>query len=113
MFSSKTLLLNVLVSAKELKEHGFKFFKLLVYNYDKIVIYTSRFLYLHQELYIYSKIPSILYIKIRIYTARLMYIHQDSYNIHQDLRVYIMCRNIKICVCTLRFVHIHQDPDIQ
>ena len=37
----------------------------------KIRIYTSRFVFIHQDSYIY--------IKIRIYTARFVYIHQDLY----------------------------------
>ena len=74
--------------------------------HDKTVIYTSRFVYINQDSYIY--------IKIRIHTSRFVYIHQDSYlyikiriytarfvNIHQDLYIYINC---KICIYTLRFV---------
>ena len=38
--------------------------------HDKTVVYTSRFVYIHQDSYIYSK--------IRIYTSRFVYIHQDS-----------------------------------
>ena len=38
--------------------------------HNKTLIYTSRFIYIHQDSYIYSK--------IRIYTARFEYIHQDS-----------------------------------
>ena len=52
--------------------------------HDKTAIYTSRFVYIHQDSYIY--------IKIRIHTARSVYIHQDSY-------IYI-----KIRIHTLRFV---------
>ena len=57
--------------------------------HEKRVIYTSRFVYIHQDSYIY--------IKIRIYTARFVYIHQDSY-IYSKIRIY-----------TSRFLHIHQD----
>ena len=60
--------------------------------HEKRVIYTSRFVYIHQDSYIY--------IKIRIYTTRFVYIHQDS-NI-----------SIKICIYTARFVYIHQDSYI-
>ena len=52
--------------------------------HDKTVIYTSRFVYIHQDSYIY--------IKIRTYTSRFVYIQQDLY------------KNIKICIYTLRFV---------
>ena len=60
--------------------------------HDKTVIYASRFVYIHQDLYIY--------IKIRIYTSRFVYIHQDLY-------IYI-----KICIYTSRFVYIQQDSYI-
>ena len=55
--------------------------------HDKTVIYTSRFVYIHQDSYIYSK--------IRTHTARFVYIHQDSY-IYVKIRIY-----------TSRFVYIH------
>ena len=38
--------------------------------HDKTVIYTSRFVYIHQDSCIYSK--------IRVYTSRFVYIHLDS-----------------------------------
>ena len=72
--------------------------------HDKTEIYTSRFVYKHQDSYIYIKIriytsrfvyihqDSYIYIKIRVYTSRFLYIQQDSY-------IYI-----KICIYTLRFV---------
>ena len=65
----------------------------IVNLHDKTVIYTSRFVYIHQDSYIY--------IKIRIYTARFVYIHQDSYiyirfvYIHQDLYIYIKIRAVQ------------------
>ena len=46
---------------------------------------TSRFVYIHQDSYIYIKIRIYtsrfvyIYIKIRIYRARFVYIQQDSY----------------------------------
>ena len=55
--------------------------------HNMTVIYTSRFVYIHQDSYIY--------IKIRIYTLRFVYIQQDSY-------IYI-----KICIYTSRFLYIH------
>ena len=67
--------------------------------HDKTVRYTSRFVYTHQDLYIY--------IKIRIYTSRFVYIQQDSY-IYIKIRIYI----IKICIYTSRFIYIHQDSYI-
>ena len=60
--------------------------------------YTSRFVYIHQESYIYIYIQqdSFIYIKIRVYTSRFVYIQQDSRT--------EVCT--KIFVCRLRFVHI-------
>ena len=52
--------------------------------HDKTVIYKSRFVYIHQDSYIY--------IKIRTYTSRFVYLQQDSY-------IYI-----EIPIYTLRFV---------
>ena len=92
--------------------------------HGKTVIYTSRFVYIHQDSYIYIKIRKYtsrfvyihkdfyIYIKIRIYTSRFVYIHQDSYiyikiRIYTSRFVYIQQDSyiyIKICICTLRFV---------
>ena len=92
--------------------------------HDKIRICTSRFVYIHQDSYIYIKIRiytsrfvyihqySYIYIKIRIYTSRLVYIHQDSHiyikiRIHTSRFVCIQqdsCIYIKIRIYTLRFV---------
>ena len=47
--------------------------------HDKTVIYTSRFVYIQQDSYIY--------IKICIYTARFVYIHQDLY-IYSTIHIY-------------------------
>ena len=55
--------------------------------HDKTVIYKSRFVYIHQDSYIY--------IKIRIFTLRFVHIHQDSY-IYSKIRIY-----------TSRFLYIH------
>ena len=60
--------------------------------HEKRVIYTSRFVYIHQDSYIY--------VKIRIYTTRFVYMHQDSY-------IYI-----KIRIYTARFVYRQQDSYI-
>ena len=96
--------------------------------HDKTVIYTSRFVYVHQDSYIYIKIriytsrfvyiqqDLYIYIKIRTYTSRFVYIHQDSY-IYSKIRIYTArfvdsYIYIKIRIYTSRFVHIHQDSYI-
>ena len=60
--------------------------------HDRTAIYTSRFVYIHQDSY--------KYIKLRIYTLSFVYIHQDSY-IYSKIRIY-----------TSRFVYIQQDSYI-
>ena len=92
--------------------------------HDNSVIYTSRFVHIHQDSYIYITIriytsrfvyihqDSYIYIKIRIYTSRFVYIHQDSYiyikiRIYTSRFVYIQQDSyiyIQICIYTLRFV---------
>ena len=84
---------------------------------NKSIIYMTIQWYIPQDSYIH--------LKTHIYTARLVYLPQDSY-IYVTICVYTsrfvslnikkafhMYRNIRIRVCTLRFVHIHQDPGIQ
>ena len=60
------------------------------YIYIKIRIYTSRFVYIHQDSYIYRK--------IRIYTARFVYIQQDSY-IYRKIRIYTARSSRRACNC--------------
>ena len=75
--------------------------------HDKTVIYTSRFVYIHQvciyssrSIYIHQ--DSYLYITICINTSRFIFVHQDFVYIHQDSYLYIM-----ICIYTSRFVSLN------
>ena len=61
--------------------------------HDKTVIYTSRFVYIHQDSY--------LHIKIRIYTSRFVYTHQDSY-IYIKIRIYTSRFVFIIWLCLTR-----------
>ena len=87
--------------------------------HDKTVIYikfcicTSIFVYMQQDSFIHIRIC------LYMYTARLVYVHQDSCifikirQLTEYESTFQMYRNIKIRVCTLRFVHIQLDPGIQ
>ena len=61
----------------------------IIHLHDKKVIYTSRFVYKHQDSYIYINIRIYIYIKIRIY-------------IYSKIRLYT-----SRFVYTTRFVYIH------
>ena len=57
-------------------------------QYIKIYLYTSRFIYIRQDVFIYFKIYLYLYIKIYLYASRCIYINQNLYiyiYIYQDL----------------------------
>ena len=59
--------------------------------HDKTVIYTSRFVYIHQDSYIYTS----------AYTSRLVYTQQDSH-IYTKIRIYTK----KIRMYTAGFVYV-------
>ena len=48
-------------------------------QYIKIYLDTSRFIYIHQDSFIYFKIYLSIYIKIYLYASRCIYINQNLY----------------------------------